>query len=46
MAYKGRFRPSNPHKYKGDHTKIIYRSLWELKFMRKCDENTGIVQWS
>ena len=46
MAYRGKFRPSNSHKYKGDHTKIIYRSLWELKFMRKCDENTGIVQWS
>ena len=46
MAYRGKFRPSNSHKYKGDHTKIIYRSLWELKFMRRCDETNDIVQWS
>ena len=26
MSYKGYFRPSNKHKYKGDHTNVIYRS--------------------
>lgn len=45
MSYKGRFRPSNYHKYKGDPTKVIYRSLWELKFMRYCDLNDNILEW-
>lgn len=44
-GYKGRFKPKNPQKYKGDPTKIIYRSLWELKFFRRCDEHPDIVEW-
>ena len=46
MSYKGKFRPSKPKKYKGDPTNIVYRSLWELKFMRYCDSNNSIVKWS
>ena len=46
MSYKGKFRPSKPKKYKGDPTNIVYRSLWELKFMRYCDSNNNIVKWS
>ena len=46
MSYKGKFRPSKPKKYKGDPTNIVYRSLWELKFMRYCDSNSNIVKWS
>ena len=34
-----------PYKYKGDPTKVIYRSLWELKFMRYCDTNINILEW-
>jgi hypothetical protein len=45
MAYSGRFRPKNPSKYKGDVTKIQWRSLWELKLMRKFDEHPDIVEW-
>ena len=45
MSYKGVFKPSNPRKYKGDHTNIIYRSLWERKFMRYCDLNESVYQW-
>ena len=45
MAYKGKFRPSIPKKYKGDYTNIIYRSLWELKFMKYCDSNRNILEW-
>lgn len=44
-GYKGRFKPKNPQKYKGDPTKIIYRSTWELKFFRRCDEHPDIVEW-
>ena len=46
MAYKGRFRPQNISKYKGDFRKLIYRSLWELEFMKQCDRKDTILQWS
>ena len=40
--YSGRFRPSNPGKYKGDPTNIIYRSSWEKKVMIWCDVNSNV----
>lgn len=46
MAYKGVFRARNPHKYKGDPTKIIYRSRWELMVMQKLDGHPDVVEWS
>jgi len=46
MSYKGKFRPSNYKKYKGDPTNIIYRSLWELRFMKWCDTNENILEWA
>jgi len=45
MAYSGKYQPSFPKKYKGDPTNIIYRSLWERKFMRYCDLNENILEW-
>ena len=45
MSYKGKFKPSNPSKYRGDPTGIVYRSLWELKFMKYCDLNQNILEW-
>ena len=45
MAYSGKYRPSNPRKYKGDPTNVIYRSLWERKFMQWCDLNSNIMEW-
>ena len=44
-SYKGKYQPSFPKKYKGDPTNIIYRSLWERKFMRYCDLNENILEW-
>lgn len=46
MSYKGIFKPSFPEKYIGDYKNIIYRSLWELKFMNYCDRNENILKWS
>ena len=46
MAYKGKFSPKNPWKYKGDPTNIIFRSLWELRVMKYLDENTAVIEWS
>jgi hypothetical protein len=45
MAYSGKYLPSNCKKYKGNPTNIVYRSLWELKFMKWCDSNNNILEW-
>ena len=46
MSYKGIYKPSYPKKYKGDQRNIIYRSLWERKFMNYCDLNENILEWA
>ena len=45
MSYKGKYQPSYPKKYKGDPTNIVYRSLWERKFMVYCDNNPNVLEW-
>ncbi len=45
MAYRGKYYPTYPKKYKGDPSNIIYRSLWERKFMVYCDKNDKILEW-
>lgn len=42
---KGRYNIQKPHKYIGDPNNIIFRSSWELKFMKWCDQNDQIVEW-
>ena len=46
MSYKGKYQPRFPSKYKGNPTKIIFRSLWERKFMRYCDFSNNILEWA
>jgi hypothetical protein len=46
MSYKGFFKPTNPTKYKGDPLNIVYRSSWELKFMRYLDAHKDVLEWS
>jgi hypothetical protein len=46
MSYKGKFKPRNYQKYKGDPTNIVYRSLLERRFMVYCDEKPWVLEWS
>lgn len=46
MTYKGKYRPTDISKYKGDPTQITYRSLWERNLMRWCDANRKVVWWN
>jgi hypothetical protein len=44
-TFKGRYRVKNPSKYKGDIHTVVYRSLWELRFMKWCDDTESILEW-
>ena len=45
MSYKGKYIPTNPKKYKGNPSQVIYRSLWERKVMVYCDKNDKVLEW-
>jgi len=42
---QGVFKPKNTAKYLGK-SYPVYRSGWELKFFRWCDENTNVLEWA
>lgn len=46
MAYKGKFIPKNPQKYRGDYNNIIWRSTWECKYMSWLDKTDSVISWS
>lgn len=46
MAYKGKFKPINPSKYRGDPTNIVYRSRWELVYMSRLDKDSSVLEWA
>lgn len=46
MAYSGRYKIKNKEKYHGDHTNVVYRSLWEKYCMMYFDNNKKIKKWS
>ena len=46
MAYSGKYKVKNPRKYKGDHTNVVYRSLWEKYCFKWCDESNEVKEWS
>jgi len=46
-AYKqGIYNPVHPEKYIGDFTKIVYRSSWELRFLKWCDSRENVISYS
>ena len=46
FTYKGKYTPQNPEKYKGNSKNIIYRSMWERRFMKYCDNNPSVLAWA
>jgi len=46
MSFKGKFKPKNPGKYKGDPTNIIYRSSWEFKLLTILDAHPDVIEYA
>lgn len=46
MKYKGKFKPSERQKYKGNADNINFRSQWEYAFMIWCDSNPRVQKWN
>lgn len=45
-SYSGFYKPQNPKKYMGNPKRIVYRSSWELKFMKYLDEHPDVISWA
>jgi hypothetical protein len=45
-AYRGKWKPRNPAKYRGNIHSITYRSSWELKAFNWCDTRSNVLTWS
>jgi hypothetical protein len=43
---QGFYIPRNPEKYRGDPTKIIYRSSWEYRVCARFDISKNVVEWA
>lgn len=43
---QGFFKPTNPKKYRGDASNIVYRSGWEREVMRWCDTTESVIGWN
>lgn len=46
MSYRGKYRVKNPSKYIGDHSNVVYRSLWERNVFRWLESNPDIIKWN
>lgn len=42
---RGRFIPKNPQKYVGNVHNILFRSSWEVTFMKWLDQNNAVMRW-
>lgn len=45
MAFRARFIPKNPEKYRGDVEKIFARSSWEASVMMYFDSRDAVIEW-
>ena len=46
MAYSGKYKVRNLKKYKGDPSKVTYRSHWEKECFLWCERNPTVKHWS
>ena len=46
MAYSGKYIIKKPNKYRGDPSKVTYRSHWEKLCFMWCENNPDIKDWS
>jgi len=46
FTYKGKYNPEHPKKYIGNVKNIVYRSMWERRFMKYCDTYISVLKWS
>jgi len=46
QSLKGKYTLLHPEKYIGNAKKIIFRSMWERKFMLYCDKTPEVLEWS
>lgn len=42
---KGKFKPKNKDKYRGNYNMIEYRSSWELAMMKYLDSRDEVIWW-
>lgn len=45
MAHKSKFKPKNVAKYRGDPTRVVARSSWELKVFKFMDSHPDVLWW-
>jgi hypothetical protein len=45
-TYSGKYKVKDPTRYKGDHTNVVYRSMWERQCFAWCENNSEIKEWS
>lgn len=43
---QGFYKPQNPDKYRGDSKNIVYRSSWELTYLRRLDTDPNVLKWA
>jgi len=43
---QGIYPLTNPQKYRGDPTKVVFRSSWEFHLMRRFDNSDQVLEWS
>ena len=43
---QGVYKPIHLEKYAGDASRIVWRSSWELRFMRWCDAHPNVLKWA
>jgi hypothetical protein len=45
-CYSGKYVPKNRHKYRGDINNIVWRSSWELRFLKYLDTNDAVIEYA